>query len=172
MQNNAPNGVIILFWLLPVIGLILAIVGSVLGYQRKIVVYDGRTDLHVTIASIVSLVGPIVAFRLRTEEPWLFWLLVSLFLVLPFDSIRRSYRANQTVGKTILSVFAKYALLFLITFCALIAVGGALAAVEEVKKKRYGQAAQQAATAAAGAAGLIALRRLINHLVTEQSAKS
>jgi amino acid transporter len=70
-------------------------------------------------------------------------LLLSIFLTI--NSIKRSVLSNKTAWEAILSVFAKYALLALITLCALIAVGGALAAVEEVKKKRYKQAAANAA---------------------------
>jgi hypothetical protein len=64
-------------------------------------------------------------------------------------------------------VFAKYALLALITLCAVLAVGGTLAAIDEAKKKRYEEAAKQAATAAVEAAGFLAVRRLIKRLTTE-----
>ena len=41
--------------------LFLAIVGSVLGFNHKLVVYDSRTDLHVTCASIGILTGSGIA---------------------------------------------------------------------------------------------------------------
>ena len=153
--------------LLVVIALILAICGSVLGYQRKIAVYDSKADLTVTSASVVSWTCTGIAFGCRSEVPFAVWLILLISVVLTINSIHRSARANKTAWEAILSIFAKYALVGLITVSALIAVGGALAAVDEAKKKRYEQAAANAATAAVGVVGFLALRRLINRLTTE-----
>ena len=172
LQLSADQGdtLIDLLWLLGLAGLILAICGSVLGYKRKLVVYDSKADLNVTCASIISWICSGIAFGCRSESPlavWMAWALLLLGVVLAINSIKRSAKANRTAWRTILSVFAKYALLALITLCAVIAVGGAFGAIDEAKKKRYKEAAANAAAGAVGAAGFLAVRRLINQLITE-----
>jgi hypothetical protein len=167
---NQGDTLIGLLWLLGLAGLILAICGSVLGYKRKLVVYDSKADLNVTCASIIFWMCSGIAFGSRSESPlavWMAWPLLLLSVVLTINSIKRSAKANRTAWETVLSVFAKYALLALIALCALIAVGGTFAAVDEAKKKRYKQAAANAAAGAVGVAGFLAVRRLINQLITE-----
>jgi small-conductance mechanosensitive channel len=170
-QGNAYDAMIGLFCLLGGISLILAIYGSVLGYRRKIVVYDSKADITVTSASIISWACTGIAFGCRSEAPFAFWLLLLLSVILTINAITRSARANKTAWGATLSVFAKYALLALITLCALIAVGGAFAAIDETKKKQYKQAAADAAAGAVGAAGVFAVRKLINQLITENPSK-
>jgi hypothetical protein len=166
-QGSAHDALIGLLCLLGVIGLILAIYGSVLGYRRRIVVYGSKADLTVTSASIISWACTGIAFGFRAEAPFAVWLLLLLSVILAINSIKRSARANKTAWEAVLSVFAKYALLALITLCAVIAVGGAFAAADEAKKKRYKEAAANAAAGAVGTAGFFAVRRLINQLITE-----
>ena len=78
-----------------------------------------------------------------------------------------SFSANTTAWNGVLAVFAKYALLALIVLCALIAIGGAFAALNQSKKKRYKQAAGNAAMAVGGAVGFVVVRRLVNRLITD-----
>jgi len=149
-----------------VTGLILAICGSVLGCQRKIVVYDSRAGLNITCISLISLVPSGIAFGISPVVGWPA-LLVSAALF--GASTVRAFKANRTAWGGVLSVFAKYALLGLVVFCALIAIGGTFAAIDEAKKKRYKQAAANGVAGAVGAVGFVTVRRLINRLITERA---
>ncbi len=159
-----------LFCLLGVIGLILAIYGSVLGCTRKIVVYDSKKDLNVTCASIVSWACTGIAFHLNAEAPFVIWVLLPLSIILTFTLVGSSLRANKSAWEGILSVFAKYALLVLIMFSAIIAVAGALATAQGIKQKKYKEATSTAAVGAAGAAGFYFLEQLINDLITKDTS--
>jgi hypothetical protein len=151
--------------ILAVIVPILALIGSVLGYQRKIVVYDGQTDLAITCGSIVALMFSFLAFA---AGPLVGCAALLLSGGLVFVSMKHSFNANTTVWNGLLAVFAKFAFLGLIIFCALVAIGGVFSTIAEAKKKRYKQAAGNAAMAAVGAIGFVSVRRLINRLVTER----
>ena len=147
-----------------------AVYGSRLGLQRKIVVYDSVTDLNITCASVMLLVGGIVAFCFRAEAPfviWIGWALLIPGIIFTFNTITRSSKANATHIKGMLSVLAKYALLGLITCSAFITIGAGYTALEEAKKKNYKKAVANAATAAVGAAAFCGSKSLINRLITE-----
>jgi len=152
--------------LLTVTGLVLAICGSVMGYQRKIVVYDSRADLNITCISLISLAPSGIAFGI---SPFVGWPVVLVSATLFGASAVRAFKANRTVWRGVLSVFAKYALLGLVVLCALVALDGAFTVVEDAKMKRYKQAVGNAALAAGGAAGFVAVRRLLNRLVAERT---
>lgn len=144
---------------------ILAVAAAVSGFNGKIVVYYGRAGLHSTWISLIS--WPCVVVALHAVEPWAFWLVSALSGLLTIRPVWRSFKANRTIGAGILSGFAKYALLLLIGFCGLIAIGGAVAATNKATKKQYKEAAQHAAVAATVGIGFLALRRLIACLITE-----
>lgn len=101
-----------MFALLAVFVPILAIYGSVLGYKRRLVVYESRADLNLTCLSLISMVPSGIAFA--TESYRLGWSLLVLSAVLIAISVRRAFRVNRTVWHGVLSVFAKYALLGLV----------------------------------------------------------
>lgn len=174
--NGTITGLLGLFLL---IVLILATIGSNLGYKRRIVVYDSRADLKITVASIISWLCSGFAFYLSREDPdavWIGRLLSLLSIILTTNSITRSSRANETVWNGILSVFAKYVVIVVLVVFAMIAYGGAAAAFDDAKKKRYKQAAADAAVAAVGAAGFVSVRQRIKALIaepppTDQSSK-
>jgi hypothetical protein len=166
----ASDALLVLLWMSGAVGLILGIVGASLGYHRKIVIYAGRTDLHITAFSLVLLVCAGILVGIERETMGAFWLPLLLSVILGGYSFSRSIQANNTVWAGVLSIFAKYLLLVAITFCALLAVGGALGAVDEARKKRYKEAAANAGVAIAGAVGFVAVRQLINRLVTEKPA--
>jgi len=154
-----------LYGLLICAGVLLAIVGSVMGYCGKLVVYENQADLNVTCASLIFAIGTGAAACYRAEVPWLFWVAVVVTSAFLGSSIKRSCRANRAIARAVLAVFAKYALLGLIVVCALFAVAGALVAADEARKKRYREAAEAAAVGAAGTLGFASVRRLIERLV-------
>ena len=98
--------------------------------------------------------------------------LLVLFLsgILSISPIRRSWRANKTVWKTILSVVTKYAMIFILIMLGIITISSAFGAIEETKKKRYEDAAANALAAAGGALAFMRVRKLINDLITESPA--
>lgn len=164
------DALVILLCVSCAVGLILGIVGAWLGYQRKIVIYAGRTDLHITAFSLVLLVCAGILVGIESEAMGVFWLPLLPSVILGGYSFSRSIRANNSVWAGVISIFAKYLLLVAIAFCALLAVGGAVGAVDEARKKRYKEAAANAGAAVVGAAGFVAVRQLINRLVTEKPA--
>jgi hypothetical protein len=146
---------------------ILALYASVMGYKRKIVVYESRADLNLTCLSLISLVLTLIAFG--AEVPVLGWPLLILSLLLLAIAVRHAFRANTGARRGFLSVIAKYALLGLVVLLALLAIASAVAALQDMKNKRYKGAVGSAALSASGAFGFISIRRLINQLVAEQS---
>ncbi|MBM3861641.1 MAG: hypothetical protein FJ395_18615 [Verrucomicrobia bacterium] len=169
-EGDAPDALIIALCVLGAVAVILAISGSVLGYKRKIVVYYGRDDLYLTIVSIVSWMFSVMTVGLAADKPWIVLAMAAWSAIVTLVSIALSFRANNTIWAGILSVFAKYALLMVIASCAALAISGALAAMEDTKKKQYKDATKSAAAAAVGAAGFLALRKLISRLITEKKS--
>ena len=150
--------------------LILVIVGSNLGLKRKIVVYDSRTDLHLTCVSLIVWAisgGVILAVRQDPANIGVLFLVPFLGGLLSISPIRRSWRANKTVWNTILSVVTKYAMIVVVTMLGMITIQSAFGAFEETKKKRYEDAAANALAAVGGAVGFMRVRKLINDLIAE-----
>lgn len=156
--------------LLCLVVLILVIVGSHLGLKHKIVVYDSRTDLHLTCVSLIVWAicgGVILAVRQNPANIGVLFLVLFLGGILSISPIRRSWQANKTVWNTILSVVTKYAMIVIITMLGIITIQSAFGAFEETKKKRYEDAAANALAAVGGAFGFMRVRKLINDLIVE-----
>ncbi len=154
-------------WFLFLTSLVLAIPGTILGFRRKIVIYDAKTDLYHTWIIIFSFI--LCGFGFANSQ-WVGWTLLSLGIICLLLSVLRSFRANQSVGKVILAMPTKFVLLVAIAICGVIAVGGALAAAQGVKDKKYKEAAGAAAVGAAGAGGFYFLNKFINTLITTDTA--
>ena len=172
-QDDAHDALVGLFCALGASVLILAIIGSTLGQKRRLVVYDGRADLHVTCASIISWACSGIAYLWRKDPGvtpvivWISWLVFLVSIVLTINSIKRSFRANKTAWKGTLSMFAKFTLSGLLMGLGMVTLGGLVGATEAVKDKRYKNAAEQAAVAALGGMGYFAVRKHVNQLIVE-----
>lgn len=166
-QVSEHDALFVMLCLLGLVVLILAIIGCRMGSQRKIVVYDNKTDLIVTYVSIISSACSGFAFGSRSEVPFVFGLLFLLSIVLTINLIKRSVRANKTAWEGILSVFAKYAFVVLIVLSGLVTIFGMFVAIENAKKKQYKQAAADGVVATLGVVGFFSLRKLISNLIAE-----
>ena len=146
-------------------GLLLAIPGTIWGLKQKIVVYHGKADL---ILSFVTL--PIVVISLAdfSFENWFSWTIKIVGAILLICSVSMSYVANQNIGKTIVVVATKYALVGLISFCALLSLTGLVDGLKAQRKKDYEDAVAKYATGALGAYGFYRLHKLIAAFVRER----
>jgi hypothetical protein len=143
-------------------GLLLAIPGIILGLREKITVYKGYSDLSVSclIPVLAALAFPHFGFA-----DWATWSLKVLTALLVLYSVKQSFAANRSIGKTMLAMPTKFVLLAFVTICGLFAVGGILAGLEALEKKKHKEAAKNLATGAVGAFGFYHLKKLILKLV-------
>jgi hypothetical protein len=159
-----------------VIWLILGIVGSSMALKGQIIVFVSKADVVLTCTSFIlsALCG--LAFIFRDSHDMqeftdLKWILLVTSAVLLITTIRPSFRANGTAGRTILSLSAKYVLAMAVLFCAILAIGGISNAFKSAAKKRYKETAEYAVVGAAGAAGYYFLSKFINRLIVNQRQK-
>ena len=160
-------GLVVLFCLVVAI---LVIIGAQLGLKHKIVVYDSRTDLHRTCASLIVWAicgGVILAVRGESSNVGMLVVVVLLGGILSLSPVRRSWRANKTAWNTILSVLTKYALIVVVTLLGIITLQSGFGAVENTKKKKYEDAAANILATIIGALGFWRVRKLINDLIAE-----
>ena len=160
-------GLLVLFCLVVAI---LVIIGSQLGLKRKIVVYDSRTDLHLTCVSLIVWAicgGVILAVRGESSNVGMLVVVVLLGGILSLSPVRRSWRANKTAWNTILSVLTKYILVVVVTILGIITLQSGFGAVENTKKKKYEDAAANILATIIGALGFWRVRKLINDLIAE-----
>jgi len=146
---------------------VLAIPGVSLGLKRKLVIYDGRDDLNEAWDVLVAVVAALIALNFH------FWiggaLLVLSFLLLTL-SIRRTYRANKSFGKSLLAVPTKFAVLGLIVVCGLLSFS-VVAGLHSFAEKKHKEGAKQLAAGAAGLVGFGLLKKLITKLVRETRSR-
>jgi TPR repeat protein len=146
--------------------LLFAIPGTIWGLNEKVVVYNGKLDLALSFIIPVLFLFTFVDYLLiRPFAVWLSWSLKVLSVFLLVYSFRKSFVSNLSIGKTIVVLPTKFILVGLITFCGLFAVGGTLAGIESVEKKKHKEAAKLLAIGAASAVGFYKLKQLIGKLV-------
>lgn len=147
--------------------LVMAISGVSLGLKQKLVIYDGRSDLNGAWIVLVAVAAALIVLN------FYFWiggaLLILSFLLLTF-SIRRTYRANKSLGKCLLAVPTKFTVLGFIVVCGLLSFSVA-AGLQSFAQKKPKDGAKQLAVGAAGLVGFGILKRLITKLVHETQSR-
>ena len=165
MNPETTKTIFICYAVVLVVALLLAIPGTIWGLKQKLVVYYGKADL---ILSLVTLPIVIISLADLSFEDRFSWAVKIIGAILLTCSVTMSYLANQSIGKTIVVVATKYALVGLIAFCALLALGGLVDGLKAQRKKNYEDAVAKYATGALGAYGLFRLRKLIATFVKER----
>lgn len=141
---------------------LLAIPGVVWANRAKVIVYDGKADL---ILACVTLPIVVVSLAELSFEDWFSWLLHLTGFVLLSYSVWLSYKANESIGKTIVVVPTKFVLVGLIAFCALLALEGIVGGIKAQRKRDYEDATAKYLTGAIGAFGVYHLHKLISKFV-------
>jgi len=158
--------------------LVLVIIGSILGFQKKIVIYESRKDFNRAGFGLLFLIVSVVATAVAIEFGWLLWIPFSLTILLVFFCGKRCYRANGSFGKAFVALPTKFVLAGLLAFCGLVAGAATLVGVktgaegfsaktEEQKKKKYKEASQMLALGAGATGAYVLLNKLIDRLITE-----
>lgn len=164
MNPETTKTIFICYGVVLVAGLLLAIPGIIWGRKGKLVVYRGKPDLFL---SCVTLPVVVISLADLSFEDWFSWTIKIAGLILFSCSVWLSYRANQNVGKTIVAMATKFALVGLIAFCALLALEGLFGGIKAQRKRDYEEAAAKYITGALGAFGVYHLHKLIATFVRE-----
>jgi len=165
MNPETTKTIYICYGVVLLAGLLLAIPGSIWGLKQKLVVYHGKADL---ILSFVTLPIVVISLADLSFEDWSSWAVKIVGAVLLICSASISYVANQNIGKTVVVVATKFALVGLIAFCALLALTGLVDGLKAQRKKNYEDAVAKYATGALGAYGFYRLHKLIAAFVRER----
>jgi len=164
MNPDTPSTVFICYGFLLLVGLLLAIPEIIWENRENPIVYHGKADL---ILSCVTLPFVVISLVDLSFGDWLSWAIRFAGVILFSCSVWLSYKANQNIGKTIIVVATKFALVGIIAFCALLALEGLVGGIKAQKKKEYEKAAAKYLTGALGAFGIYHLHKLIAKFVRE-----
>jgi len=159
--ESIPHPAMGIFVSLCLVSAFLAIPGSILGLNRKLIIFYDRDDLNgawiVLVASVVSLIA-LASF---------YWVgvvlsIVSLFMLLV--SSLQTLQANKSVLKCLLAVPTKFAVLGLVVVCGFLSFG-IFVGLLSLAGGRFKDGAKQVAAGGVGLAGLYFLRKLLAKLV-------
>lgn len=142
---------------------ILAIPGTILGLRRELIVYDGRGDLH---GSWFVVAAVLASFVFLSVYPWAGRGFLLLSVVLFLVSIRRTFTANRSLGKSLLAIPTKFTLLVLLMVCGLLSFC-LITGLQLIQQKKNKEGAKQLALGATGVIGFQFLKESIGKLVRE-----
>ena len=167
-QETGNSGLIeSIVWISILAILLLSILGAILGFANKLVIYNGKSDLNTTCAIIIFGVISLISFCWATWLGIVFLIIATGLFIL---SIRKSIQANKTVIKTFIVMPTKFTLLGFIALCGIAAIGGTLSFFQALSKNDKKEAVRSGATAVTGGIGYYYLNKLINKLVKEETA--
>ena len=169
IEKNAHEKEVIesIVWISILAILLLSILGAILGFANKLVIYNGKSDLNTTCAIIIFGVISLISFCWATWLGIVFLIIATGLFIL---SIRKSIQANKTVIKTFIVMPTKFTLLGFIALCGIAAIGGTLSFFQALSKNDKKEAVRSGATAVTGGIGYYYLNKLINKLVKEETA--
>jgi hypothetical protein len=164
-SDDAASVVVGLLILLVLASVPVSLIGAFLAMKGKLIVYYGKSDLNMTywIALLIVITGIGFAF-----VKWLGVVASLLVFYILFLSFKKSYRANKTLFKTMMAIATKYSLLAFMLLCGLLALFGAVAAVDAVKNKKTKNAIEGAAVAAGAGLTFHKLNKMMHLLVKEE----
>jgi hypothetical protein len=162
-----------LIFLLGALGVIVCLglvgLGTVWGLKKTVIVYHGKLDL--ALSFLIPVLLP-VAFADFGFADGINWTLKGLSGLLLAGSVRTSFAANSSLGKTLVVMPTKLVLAGLLTVCGVLAVGSLLAGTAAFQKKNPWKAAESFALGAAAATGFYCLYQLIQKLVKPRSPQT
>lgn len=164
MNPETANTIYIFYAVLVVVVLLLAIPGILGATKKRLVVYNGKTDL---ILTGITLPFVVISLADLSFEDWFSWGIHIAGFILLCCSAWMSFKANHSIGKTIVAVATKFVLVGLIAFCALLALEGIFGGIKAQRKRDYQEAAARYITGALGAFGVYHLHKLIAKFVQE-----
>ncbi len=147
---------------------IIAIPGLIMGLNNTLVIYNGQQDVVLSFLVLLSLVAGLMLVNTSALASVGALLLTALCVYLSF---RDSMIVNQTFARALIAVPTKIILVCLFIFTGLIAIGGIIEGIDDLKKGNRKKAVKNLATGIAAGLSAYLIKNLINKLVKDRATQ-
>ena len=163
-MENAPKNLLIISILAVIIT---SIPGAIMGLNEKIIIYNGRRDVALTVVIIILGIATLISIQESFSTGVTLAVINGLLLCLSF---RYSYAANKTLGMSLVALATKILMVSILVFLALLAKGSFSSAIDKFDKGDKKGGVKDLAMGAGAVAGAsfmtVVIKKLIKKHIT------